>query len=771
METRRKGAVVFPVEPWAVTETAFDPAENPVRETLFTLSNGFLGVRGALEEGLCNADSNPGVHLAGVYYRAPHGTEYAKGPSPFPKTLHAMATFADVLRVRPAVGDEALDLATSRVAAHRRTLNLKDGVLERAFAWTPRAGGHVKVTSCRWVPMQHRSLAVCRYEIEALDTTTLTLQCGIEKRVGTRERGADCWEPAASTHPAAQRVVLRSRLPASGFDVVGMTDIDCRVDGVVPGEGRFEQRDDASLLLYDMTLNPGQRLVLDLRAAVLSMRDGDAAELEAMGGACLAQAGGVDVLLAAHRRWWHAFWSRNDILIEGDDPIQQGVRFCLFEVAQSRRPGDEHISIGSNGLTGAMHGGLYFWDNEVYVMPPLLHWEPAVARELLTYRYHTLDHARSNARALRYCGAMYAWQTIMGEHVAGFYECTIGEQHINAAIPYGIDLYLDATGDDAFLWDGGAEVLVEQARFWADRVAWNARRRAYVINQITGPDEYTGFNNNNCYTNAMARWTLRYAADCINRLSAQDAERWSALAARVRWDPAEADAWRRIADGVVIPYDDALGIHAQDEAFLDLDPVDLADISEDDLPLEQHWPWERLMRAQLLKQPDVLLLEHLRFEAFSREQKRRDYAFYEPRTLHDSSLSPSIHAILAAETGNLDDAVYYLYRSCRLDLNNINRNTSAGIHLANCGGAWMAVVHGVAGLRFRDGIAAFRPALPRGWQRVAFGLLYRGRRLRVTLIPQRSMLELEDGDPLRVHVKGLPDTITTDQPLVVDNAT
>jgi maltose phosphorylase len=766
MDLRRKGTTVFPVEPWAVTETAFTPDANLVRETLFTLSNGFLGLRGAFEEGIGDADSNPGVHLAGVYYRAPDQSAYAKGPRPFPGSVHAMATFADVLRVRLRVGAESFAMRTACVHEHRRRLDLQNGVLERSFVWTPRAGGRLRVRTCRFVPMRQRSLAVLRYETVAEEPVELTLAAGIEKCRGTYERGADAWTQPAARQTGPAEVLFRAALPDSGFAVAGATAVVCRRTGGAAVPGRFKTAEHGALLEHTVRLAAGETLVLDLCAAVLSTRDAEADALDDAACAAVRAADGFDALRADHAAWWQAFWERNDIVIEGDPDVQQGMRYALFQIAQSRQPGDPTLSIGTNGMTGAMHGGLYFWDTEVYLLPALLNMEPRVAREVLDYRYHTLDRAREIARSQRYRGAMYAWQTITGEPVAGFYECTIGEQHINAAIPHGIATYLEWTDDVDILWTGGAEILVEQARFWADRVVWSERKQAWVINQVTGPDEYTGFNNNNCYTNVMARWTLRFAAAGLERLRALDAARCRAIEARLQLDPAEPAAWRAIADGLFVPVDPALGIHLQDEAFLDLDPVDPRTISMEDVPLEQHWPWERLMRAQLIKQPDVLLLEHVRFEEFSPDQKRADYAFYEPRTVHDSSLSPSIHALIAAEIGNPDDARYYLYRSTRLDLNNINGNTGAGIHLANCGGAWMALVNGVAGIRFRAGIARFQPNLPPGWTRVVFRLRYRGRRMRVELAPDRAAVYLEAGAPLAVTAEGLPDTLACDAPLV-----
>lgn len=770
MDPRRRGNRIFPVEPWGVTEPFPSFEENLVRETVFTLANGVLGVRGAFEEGIRNAETNPGTHLAGVYFRTPDTSAFAKGPRPFPQTWHGMATFADVLRVRPRVALEALDMQASRVTDYRRRLDMKQAVVERSFLWTPRAGTHLRVRSRRFVPKEPRCLALLRYEIEAVERAEFTVDVGIEKREGSRELGAACWAPGSALYPGRGQAILRSTLPASGFEVAAAVCAHYTIDGRAEETSElFHAGDATALLARPFRLEAGGRLRLDLFAAVVSTREAEAGELEslALGQARRAAATGFDALLDDHRAWWQRFWDRNDIEIDGDSEVQQGIRFCIFQIAQSRMTGDEHVSIGTNGLTGAMHGGLYFWDTEVYVLPALLHMDPEIARELLAYRFHTLDKARTHARTLRYRGAAYPWLTMNGDPNPAYYECTIGEQHINAAIPHAIDLYLDATEDTDFLWRRGAEIAIEQARFWADRVAWSDRKEGFVLNQVTGPDEYTVFNNNNCYTNVMARWTLRFAARCLDRLRELDPARLEALESRLGLESAEPGRWREIADRFYIPYDPALGIHPQDDAFLDLDPVDLRDIPLEDVPLENHWPWERVMRSRLLKQADVLLMEHLRFDEFAVEQTLADYAFYEPLTTHDSSLSASIHALIAAQIRAHEDARYYLYRATRLDLDNINFNTGAGIHLANCGGAWMAVVHGVAGLRFRDGIARFAPTLPPGWNRVAFRLVYRGRRLRAEISRDGAELRLESGDPLPVTAAGLPDTLAPDRPILV----
>ena len=770
MDLRRRGNRVFPVEPWAVTETFPSFEDNLVRETIFTLANGFLGVRGAFEEGIANTETNPGTHLAGVYFRKPDASVFAKGPSPFPRTWHGMATFAEMLRVRPRVALEALDMRASRITDYRRRLDMKEAFVDRSLLWTPRAGTRLRVRSRRFVPMAPRCIALLRFEIEAVERAEFTLDAGIEKREGSRELGAACWAPGTALYPGRGQAVFRAALPASGFEAAAAVCARYTVDGRSEETSElFHACDDAALLERKFKLDAGRCLRLDLVAAVVSTRDTAPADLDfaALDRARRAAATGFDALLDGHRAWWKTFWARNDIEIDGDDEVQQGMRFCAFQIAQSRQAGDERISIGTNGLTGAMHGGLYFWDTEVYVLPAILHAEPGIARELLSYRFHTLAQAREHAAALGHPGAAYPWLTMSGDPNPAYYECAVGEQHINAAIPHAIDLYLDATEDIEFLWRQGAEIAIEQARFWADRARWSDRKQGYVLNQITGPDEYTAFNNNNCYSNVMARWALRFAARCLDRLRALDPDRAETLAARLGLDPGEPDRWREIAGRFHVPYDAALGIHPQDDAFLDLDRVDLRDIPLEDIPLEAHWPWDRVMRSRLLKQADVVLLEHLRFEEFSLDQKRADYAFYEPLTTHDSSLSASIHALAAAEIGAMDDARYYLYRSSRLDLDNINFNTGAGIHLANCGGAWMAVIHGVAGIRFRDGIARFAPALPPGWDRVAFSLAYRGRRLRVEIARTGAKLSLESGAPLAMAAAGLPDTLARDRPIIL----
>ncbi len=771
MDPRRRGIRRFPVEPWSITESDFDPEENLFRETIFTLSNGFIGVRGALEEGVARVESNPGTHLAGVYFRRPDTAVFAKGKRAFPEEWHGMATFAEVFRIRPRIGGEKLDMRSSRIRDHRRVLNLREGDLLREFTWTPRAGGEVRVRIRRFVPMKWPDLCLLRYEITAVEKAEIDLEIGFEKTDGTDERGADAWVPGGAGHPSPEELLLRMDLPASGFSVVGAARCIVREtgdSGVRLEHASSRVTDRSALLTRVVRMRPGDSWGFDLFVALRSHRnlqDPAAAEADILDRVRDAERIGFDRLHEEQRSWWNAFWARNDVVVEGDDEIRQGIRFCLFQIAQSRRPGDPSVSIGTNGLTGAMHGGLYFWDTEAYVLPPILQMNPDVARELLLYRHITLPLARENAADQGYRGAAFPWFTMNGRPNPGFYECTIGEQHINAAIPWAVERYADETGDDDFLFGPGLELLVEQARFWASRFTWSRRKNGFVLNQVTGPDEYTAFNNNNTYTNVMARWTLRFAADTWDRAAEERPERAATLREELSLDPGEPKRWREIAEAVHVPFDPDLGIHPQDDAFLDLDPVDLPSIPLEDVPLENHWPWERVLRSRLLKQADVLLLEHMRWQEFSREQKALDYAFYEPITTHDSSLSASIHALIAAEIRRLDDCRYYLYRSSRLDLDNINFNTGAGIHLANCGGTWMAIVHGIAGLRCNGGQVRFDPTLPPEWRRLAFRFSYRGRTLHVDIRPGKARLELVEGDPLPVRLGEETTTLTPERPL------
>jgi alpha,alpha-trehalose phosphorylase len=464
--------------------------------------------------------------------------------------------------------------------------------------------------------------------------------------------------------------------------------------------------------------------------------------------ALAAAEAGFEELCGEQERFWAAYWDTADIEVSGNVADQQALRFCLFHLRQSN-PEDDRRSIGANAMTGDHYRGHVFWDTEMYLAPHFLYTEPKTVRSLLMYRYNILDMARRRAREMGGEGALYAWNSISGEECGVVFEASTAEYHLMAAIGWAVYRYVEATDDRDFLFNYGAEMLFETARFYAGRGCFvPARNGAFCINVVCGPDEYGCGVNNNCYTNVMAQWHLRYAAAVYERMGAEAPESLEALAARLDLKAADIELWKRAADHMYVPFNAALGIHEQDDSFLYLDPVDMSlvprntDIRETVHPLN-------LWRMQVVKQADVVLLMFVQGHQFTPDVKRANYEFYEPRTCHGSSLSACMHAIVAAEIGLHDDAYAYFRESVMMDLNDFKDNTGGGMHAACLGGTWMAVVNGFAGMRdYPDGLR-FAPRVPAAWKGYRCRVLHRGSRIELRVGAEGCEYRLIDGPAVR----------------------
>ena len=445
------------------------------------------------------------------------------------------------------------------------------------------------------------------------------------------------------------------------------------------------------------------------------------------------------------------FWASADIELEGDDALQQSLRYGAFQLLQST--GREGMtSIAAKGLTGPGYEGHLFWDAEVYVLPFFLHTQPEVARSMLQHRIRGLDAARRRARELSHRGALYPWRTIDGDEASAYFPAGTAQIHINADIAYALERYLEATGDDTLLWQGGAAMLFETARFWLSRGAFTPRRGGrFCLHAVTGPDEYTALVDNNLYTNLMARGHLRFAARTAEALERAAPGRFAELAGELELDADEVARWRQAAERMELPYDRELGVHPQDDGFLDKEPWWPETIPPEKRPLLLHYHPLDIYRRQVLKQADVVLAMVLREEHFGRAEARRNFAYYEPLTTHDSSLSPCMHGILAARLGQVDKAYDYFGRTARMDLDDVNRNVKDGVHTAAMGGTYLAVLAGFAGMRVAEEGLAFVPRLPPAWRRLRFRVAFRGRTLEVTIEPERTHYRLLAGEAMTVR--------------------
>lgn len=765
----------FPLEAWRITEDRFDIESNLLDETLFTLGNGYIGQRGTFEEGW----SGPaGTSLEGTYLNGFFDTE----PIQYPEVAYGLAkTNEFMLNVPNAKGvvleiaGERFDLLSGTVWSYRRSVDFRHGVLVRTVDWQSPRGHRVKITSRRVVCFTRKNIFAQRFEVESvnvsgpvvlsavLDGAVRNSEAGDDPRFGSTLSGTPLIQTDAKVEGG--RSVLTHRTRHSGFALVSATETVC------DGAGAPETGIDGQRLYQRFTvrLEPGARAVLTKFGTYLTTRDYPAGDLGPMTDIFLneARACGFDALCAEQDAYLKGFWRGADVEIGGDEALQQGIRFNLFHLLQSAGK-DGRTNIAAKGVSGEGYEGHYFWDTEIYIFPVFLHSKPDVARKLLEHRYSCLPKARERARQMSHPkGALFPWRTITGEECSAFFPAGTAQYHINADIAQSIRLYHEISGDTSFLvHGGGAEMLLETARIWMDIGHFEPRLDGqFCIDEVTGPDEYTALVNNNLYTNAMAKMHLGFAAETARRLQADYPDVFADLATRIELEPGEVEAWERAAERMSLPYDETLGIHKQDDGFLEKKAWDFAGTPKENYPLLLHYHPLVIYRHQVCKQADVVLATFLMGDLFTPEQKKRNFDYYEKVTTHDSSLSACIHAIMASEVGHRDKAYAYFMHTARMDLDNTHGNTFHGVHTAAMAGAWMGIVYGFAGMRAHRGAISFNPTLPKGWTHYRFELVVRGRVLEVRVTPERTEYRLLDGEDLDIQHQGQRVSLSRETPL------
>jgi alpha,alpha-trehalose phosphorylase len=726
-------------EPWCIRERAIDRARAFLHETLFTLGNGYIGMRGTPEEGHGPGGTLHGT-LEGTYLNGFHDTEsihYPENAYGLARTNEFMLNVPNAKRVTVLVDSEPFTLDTGTVLAYERLLDFRSGVLERSVEWESASGKRLRIASRRLVCLQRKHVAALEVAVTPLnfsgpvrilsdiDAAVSNLQAGDDPRVGSAITGPSL--QLVEREIGATGVLVLQRTRNSGFLLATATD------SVLNG-GAAAVEKLASGHAFAVEAREGATVVLHKYIAYATSRDVDEAGVAALAMDELAQARalGFEALVREQAAWLAGFWDEADVVIDGDDALQQGVRFNQFHLLQSVGR-DGKTNIAAKGVTGEGYEGHYFWDTEIYVFPFFLFSRPDIARALLQYRYHGLPKARARARQMAHAkGALYPWRTIAGEECSAYYPAGTAQYHINADVAYSIRLYLLATNDFDFIAACGAEILLDTARIWLGLGSWDRQGR-FCINEVTGPDEYTALVNNNYYTNAMARMHMTFAADMAQRLRAERPQDYARVAAAIGLDEAEIDAMRGASAAMRLPYDAELGIHEQDDSFLSKKAWDFANTPAEHYPLLLHYHPLVIYRHQVCKQADVVLALMLLSNQFALDDKRRDFDYYEAVTTHDSSLSSCIFSIVAAEVGYRDKAYDYFMETARLDLDNTHANTQYGVHTAAMAGTWLGVAYGFGGMRLDEDGLRFAPTLPDQWNGYRFKLHVRGVLLEVVV--------------------------------------
>ena len=740
----------FRVEPWAVRETELHQDILAQTESVFALSNGHIGLRGNLDEG--EPFGLPGTYLSGFYELRP--LPYAEAGYGNPESGQTVLNVTNGKLIRLLVVDEPFDIRYGELRSHERVLDLRAGVLRRSVEWVTPTGRAVRVTSTRMVSLTQRAVAAISYEVEPIDDAfPVVVQSELVANESMPQTEADPRVAAALASPLHSEDYI-----ADGHDRAVLTHVTAGsqlrlsaamghvIDGPDGTESSSEAFEDMArtTVTADVSTGGSLRIVKFLAYSWSGQRSLSAVRDQV--GAALAEAmhRGWDKLLEEQRAYLDDFWERADVEIDGDEELQQAVRFGLFHVLQAGARAEQR-AIAAKGLTGSGYDGHAFWDTEMFVLPVLTYTVPGAAADALKWRHSTLDLARGRAQQLGLEGAAFPWRTIRGQECSGYWPAGTAAFHVNAGIADAVLRYVMATEDEGFERDFGTELVVETARLWRSLGHHDAAGR-FRIDGVTGPDEYSAIADNNVYTNLMAQRNLQAAAEMAGR--------HPDVATKLGVDAEEAASWRDAAQSMVIPYDEDLGVHPQAEDFTEHDRWDFENTSPDQYPLLLHFAYFELYRMQVVKQADLVLAMFTRGDAFTPEQKTNNFDYYEALTVRDSSLSAGTQAVLAAEVGHPELAYDYFGEAALMDLDDLEHNTRDGLHIASLANAFIVALAGFGGARDHHGALSFTPRLPQALSRLVVRINFRGRRLRVEITQAQARYTLLEGEPLEIEHHG-----------------
>jgi alpha,alpha-trehalose phosphorylase len=779
-EPLRPPSDFYPADEWNVIEKGFHPEFLAQLETILALGNGYLGMRGCPEEGGPNVENSTLIN--GFYETWP--IIYGEDAYGFAKTGQTICNVTNSKIIKLFVDDEPFWLPDANLLTCERRLNMKSGTLDREIVWETPAGKKISITSRRLVSFVHRHVAAISYCVTLLNADAPVVIAS-EMAANEPSGGTETEDPRLARifpgkvlhHQASYsrncRIVLCHSTEKSRLSLVCATDH--LLETSCSHTCKVTHADDFGQAAFAIEARAGQPIRLNKYMVYHTSRTASPEELCGRAEWTLDRvvAQGFDQLLVAQEHYLEDFWRRSDVCVRDvveertkrtTMQIQQAIRFNLFHILQASARAED-TGVPAKGVTGRAYEGHYFWDTEIYLLPFLIYTSPQIAKNLLRFRYKMLPQARERARELGQRGATFPWRTICGEEASAYYAAGTAQYHINADIMYGLRKYVQATGDEQFLRDYGAEMLVETARLWRDLGCYSeAKGGKFCINAVTGPDEYNTVVNNNAYTNLMARENLCYAARTIESMRTTDPDAYSALVRKTLLEPLEVKEWINAAKNMYVPYDEKLKIIPQDDDFLDREPWDFKNTPRDHHPLLLFYHPLNIYRKQVIKQADVVLAMFLLGDRFSLEEKKRNFEFYEPLTTGDSSLSSCIEAIIAAQTGNLEKAIQYGMAALLMDLADVGGNVKDGCHIASMGGTWMMLAYGLGGMRDTHGMLSFAPRrAPEDNAILRFSVTYRGHLLEVE-INREVKYSLREGERLLIRHESEEIQLTREHP-------
>lgn len=707
-----------------------------------------MGLRGNFEE-TYTGDSHRGTYIGGVWF--PDKTKVGWWKNGYPKYFGKVINAMNLIGVKAAVNGIEVDAAQQEVTDFYQELDMKQGILCRQMALKTDQGS-VKIRAERFVSMDNKHLLALQWQISASYPAEVSITAFLDGNIHNEDSNYDelFWQQldagACIKHPGGFLLTCTKENPfgTPRYTVAGAFRADSNLSVIARSSAAG-----FAGVQFTGTVQPGQTAVLTKYVYVATNRDNEKKQLIeiSQNGADRAFSEGYDAVRQAHIAAWEQKWQTADVVIDGDESAQQGIRFNLFHLLSTYTGEDARLNIGPKGFTGEKYGGATYWDTEAYCFPVYLATTgAAVAKQLLQYRYQQLSGAYHNAQQQGLPGALYPMVTFNGIECHNEWEITFMEIHRNGAIAYAIWNYTTYTGDESYLLQEGLDVLLGIARFWAGRVHYNEKNKKYMIHGVTGPNEYENNVNNNWYTNRIASWCISFFLEAFNKASPERRK-------NLQIDQQERERMTDIASRMYYSEDTELGVFVQHDTFLDKELMHAADLPSEARPLNQNWSWDRILRSCFIKQADVLQGLYFLGHLYDCETKKRNFDFYEPMTVHESSLSPCVHSILAAEIGYPEKAVELYHRTARLDLDNINNDTNDGLHVTSMAGAWLSITQGFAGMRTANGLS-FSPFLPKGWKGYSFRFQYRGRVIHLSMNQEGLNLELVSGQPLKLNVWG-----------------
>lgn len=741
---------------WLIIEEGFHPDMNRESESIFSLGNGYMGQRANFEEQY-SGDSLLGSYIAGVYY--PDKTRVGWWKNGYPEYFAKVLNAPKWIGIDISVNGKPVDLATAKIISFTRTLNMKEGFLDRSFRIKVSKNKTLEFHSGRFLSMSEPDAGIVRYSIKSIDfegVVDFNVYLDSDVRNEDANYGKKFWKEVRR-EAAAGLGILISRTMETDFHVAtGMCYEMHKNNKAISVKPSIVSREKYVANNFQVKIKAGDSLTLIKYVSVISSlnipKDGLLNKVKTRLKEIPLK--GYEKLFSLHKKEWGKIWTASDVVIEGDIAAQQAIRFNIFHLNQTYTGKDERLNIGPKGFTGEKYGGSTYWDTEAFALPFFLKTaDQKVAKNLLLYRYKHLGASIKNARKLGFKNgaALYPMVTMNGEECHNEWEITFEEIHRNGAIAYAIYNYIRHTGDNDYMSDFGLEVLIGLSRFWAQRATWSENRKKYVILGVTGPNEYENNVNNNWYTNSLAVWTLSYTISNLETIRKNSPGKYKKVIGRTNLElPGETRLWKKVIKDMYLPFENERKVFLQQDGFLDKELIPAESIPPEERPINQHWSWDRILRSCFIKQADVLQGLYFFEDRYDIATIKRNFDFYEPMTVHESSLSACIHSILASRIGNIERAYELYLRTARLDLDDYNHEVGDGLHITSMAGTWLAIVEGFGGMRILDSMVQVHPLIPDQWKSYSFHARFRGILFEVKVTHKEVVITNISGKTLNV---------------------